>query len=149
MFEFTIYGLPIPQKQTRFSCVNNKPRTWDPCCKDKERIQWQIKPNAPSEPLLVPIKMEINFYLPIPKGTSNKIRSAMLNRVVLPSKKPDIDNLGYLITNSLKNLVYKDDSQIVVQILKKFYDIEPRTVIFIKTIEQSQKVGYQEDEDII
>lgn len=146
MFIFEIHGIPVAQKQTRFSCINNKPRTWDPSSKEKEIIQWQVKPLAPSEPLKGPIEMILTFLLPIPKSASKALRKAMINRVVLPIKKPDIDNLAYLVTNALKKIVYEDDSQIVAQKIFKFYSEKPGTIIQIKPIQQSQQIGYHEDD---
>lgn len=146
MFQFEIHGPPIPQKQTRFSCINNKPHSWDPSKQDKERIQWQVRPFAPTEPVTGPIRLDITFYLPIPKSASSKMKLAMSNQTVLPVVKPDIDNLAYIVTNALKGLVYKDDNQIVEQRLKKFYSHEPRTVIQVHPIEQSQKVGFHADD---
>lgn len=145
MFIFEIYGAPVPQQQTRFSCVANKPRTWDPSKSDKERIQWQIKPFAPEQPITGPVELSITFYLPIPKATSSKMRTAMINQAVLPCIKPDEDNLAYLITNALKKLVYDDDRQVCAKHVYKFYGKEPKTVIKVRPILQSQQVGLHEN----
>lgn len=145
MFEFTIHGDPIAQKQTRFSCINNRPRAYNPSSKDQERIQWQVRPFAPKEPLTGAIKLIIAFYLPIPKSTSKVKRIAMKNRVMLPCVKPDIDNLAYLITNALKKIVYEDDNQICYMELKKWYDEDPRTVIQVIPLLQMQEYGLHEN----
>ncbi len=146
MFIFEIFGPPIPQQQTRFTCAGGRPRTWDPSKKDKEHIQWQIKPLAPKEPLKCPIELAITFFLAIPKATSSKTRLAMINRVILPNIRPDIDNLAYIITNALKGIVYDDDRQVCVQRLYKVYGEEPKTVITVREILQSQKVGIDADD---
>jgi len=142
MYIFEIHGNPVPQQQTRFTCVGNKPHTWDPSKKDKEMIQWQIKPYAPKEPILGPVELSITFFLPIPKKTSSKNRQAMINRVILPNVKPDEDNLAYLITNALKKIVYDDDKQVCAKHVYKFYGEEPKTVIKVRPILQVQEVGY-------
>ena len=148
MFQFEIYGVPVPQKQTRFSCVGGFPKCYDPSKKDKDHIIWQIKPFAPSEPLQGPIELTIAFFMPIPKSASKRIREAMLNRVILPCKKPDEDNLAYIVTNALKKLVYVDDSQVCVKHVYKFYGDQPKTVIRVRAIEQSTPVGYQNEDGI-
>lgn len=144
MYLFEIHGAPIPQKQTRFTCENGYPRAYDPSSKDKERIQWQIKPYAPKEPLKGPIELSITFFLPIPKSTSSKNRTAMINRVILPCKKPDEDNLAYIVTNALKKIVYEDDSQVCAKHVYKLYGVEPKTVIRVREILQVQAVGLHE-----
>lgn len=141
MFRFEIYGPPVPQKQTRFSCAGGKPRTWDPSKEDKEKIQWQVKPYAPPVPLEGAIELTIVFYLPIPKSTSGVKRKQMLNHVILPTVKPDEDNLAYIVTNALKKLVYHDDSQIVSKHVYKLYGTEPKTVIKVREIMQMEQVG--------
>lgn len=144
MFLFEIHGNPIPQQQTRFSCRGGYPRTWNPSSKDQERIQWQIRPYAPQEPLKGPVELTITFFLPIPKSTSSKKKIAMANRVILPCVKPDEDNLAYLITNALKKIVYEDDNQICAKHVYKYYGLDPKTVIRVRPILQSQEVGLHE-----
>ncbi len=53
----------------------------------------------------------------------------MINGSLLPIKRPDIDNLAYMITNAMKGLFYEDDSQIVDLLLHKRYAEETRTVV--------------------
>jgi Holliday junction resolvase RusA-like endonuclease len=142
MFIFEIHGAPIPQKQTRCTCIGGVPRLYDPGKKEKEQIQWQIRPYAPKEPLKGPIELTMTFFMPIPKSTSSKGRKAMINRVILPVVKPDADNLAYLITNALKKIVYEDDKQICASHVYKFYGEEPKTVIKVREILQLDPLGY-------
>lgn len=144
MYLFEIHGAPIPQKQTRCRCIANRPQLWDPGKKDKEKIQWQARPFAPSTPLKGAIEMTLVFFLPIPQGTSKKLRNAMINRVILHKRKPDFDNLAYLITNALKEIFYEDDSQIYSSHIYKFYGEDPKTVVKIREIEELQPYGHNE-----
>jgi Holliday junction resolvase RusA-like endonuclease len=148
VFIFEIHGAPVPQKQTRFSCIHNKPHTWDPSKKDKQQIQWQIKPFAPSIPLSGPIELTIAFFLPIPKSTSKAKRQQMLNRVILPDIRPDEDNLAYLVTNALKEIVYHDDKQICAKHVYKFYGAEGKTIIKVRPILQAEELGYRNADDL-
>lgn len=125
MLLFEIHSKPVPQKQTLFG----KHRAYDPSKLDKQTIQWQIRPYAPKEPLLTPLSVDMTFYLPIPKGTSKIKQTQMINQLIYPSKRPDIDNLAYIVTNAMKEIIYQDDSQIVDLSLHKRYGLEPKTVI--------------------
>ena len=143
MFQFEIYAPLTPQKQTRWTKDGH---CYDPSKKEKERIQWQITPTAPAEPLTCPVELTITFFFPVPKGASKALREQMLNRVILPDKKPDADNLAYLITNALKEIVYDDDKRVCAQHLYKFYGREPKTVIQVRPLLQAQPLGYHADD---
>lgn len=132
MFIFEIYGDPIPQKQTRFA----RGIAYDPSKKEREMIQWRIKPYAPKDPLLGPVKLRLTFYFPVPASTSRPRRNQMLRHVIHHIKKPDADNCAYLITNAMKNIFYKDDSQIIDLHIHKRYGEEPKTVVELTPIEQ-------------
>lgn len=138
MFIFEISGDPIPQKQTQWT---RRGHVYDPSKKDKEQIQWQIRPNAPASPLQGAIEMHLTFYVAIPKGTSAIRRRQMLNGVILPTKRPDFDNLAYIITNALKGIVYQDDSLVTDCIIRKRYGDPTKTIIKIIPIDQIQPVG--------
>jgi Holliday junction resolvase RusA-like endonuclease len=132
MFLFEINSPPIPQKQTQFC----RGHAYDPSAKDRRQIEWQAKPYAPAQPFLDPCVMDLTFYLPIPKATSGIRRRQMLNHVIHHIKRPDVDNLAYLVTNALKGLFYKDDSQITDLMLHKRFGENPRTVVKITPLEQ-------------
>jgi Holliday junction resolvase RusA-like endonuclease len=52
-----------------------------------------------------------------------------------PTKRPDWDNLGKLVSDSLNGLAYKDDSQIVEATAAKYYSDRPRVEIEITEVE--------------
>ena len=135
MFQCTLYGDPIPQKQTRFILINGKPRCYDPSSKDKKSIQKEGRFLYPEEPILGPVELTIHFFMPIPIHTSLRKREKMLNFIILPDKKPDEDNLAYLISNALKKIVYNDDAQVCVKHVYKLYGDTPRTVIKVRKLD--------------
>lgn len=143
MFQFEIYAPLVPQKQTR---IARNGHCYNPSAKDKERIQWQIKPLAPSVPLCCAVELTLTFFFPIPKSAKKALREQMLNRVILPDKRPDVDNLAYLITNALTGIVYDDDSRVCAMKLFKFYGPESKTVIQVRPILQAQPLGYHADD---
>ena len=130
MLLFEIHMIPRPQRQTQLG----KGMWFDPSKNVKYQIRWQIGPHAPKEPLQGPLHVFITFYLPIPKKARGNLRQQMINAVALPIRRPDIDNLAYLVTNAMKELVYEDDAQIVDLTLSKRYGEDPRTVIKVVPI---------------
>lgn len=109
---------------------------YDPSSKDRSRIEWQIKPYAPKEPLDGPINVDVTFYFEVPKSTSGVRRRQMLNQVIHHTKKPDADNCAYLITNAMKKIFYNDDSQIIDLHIHKRYGHQAKTVVKVVPIQQ-------------
>ena len=97
-------------------------------------IQWQIRPYAPSEPLSGPVHVDITFLMPIPKSVSASQRRQMIANNVHAIKRPDIDNLAYIITNAMKTIIYKDDSQVVDLCLHKRYAENPKTIVQVREL---------------
>ena len=81
------------------------------------------------------------FVVPIPKSVSAKVRQQMINRVLLPTKKPDEDNLAYIVTNAMEGIVYVDDCQVCAKHVYKVYGPEPKTVITVRPILTMERVG--------
>ena len=134
MFQFEIHGDPIPQKQTQF--IRSTGIAYDPSKKHRTQIQWQTRPHAPKEPLQGPVSVDLWFYFSVPKSTSGIKRRQMLNHVIHHIKKPDGDNCAYLVTNALKGIFYRDDSQIIDLTIHKRYAEVPKTVVRIIAIEE-------------
>ena len=81
-----------------------------------------------------PLKMKIQFYMPIPKGWTDAKKRAALERLVVPSVKPDIDNLCKAIMDALNGGIgYNDDKQVVQLHIYKWYGT-PRTEIELEAI---------------
>ncbi len=137
MYIFTLHMVPVPQKQTKFSCRGGFPRAYDPSKKDLQMIQWQIRPYAPIEPLKGPVEVRYTFCMKIPQSTSGIRKRQMANRKIYHITKPDIDNLEYIITNAMKKIVYHDDSQIVRKYSEKYYAEDPKVIIQVIDIDDS------------
>lgn len=74
----------------------------------------------------VPIKLDATFYFRRPKH----IPKNRLHPVV----RPDYDNVGKLLTDSLEKFVYKNDAQIVDCYIKKRYGSPPRIELSIEEL---------------
>lgn len=80
------------------------------------------------------LDMRILAYYGIPKSASKKKKTLMLSGVLRPTKKPDMDNVMKVIADSLNQVAYKDDTQIVDAQCRKFYSDEPRVEVVIREI---------------
>lgn len=81
------------------------------------------------------LDMRILAYYSIPKSASKKKRAMMLEGAIRPTKKPDMDNVMKVVADSLNQVAYKDDTQIVDAQCRKFYSEEPRIEVVIRQIE--------------
>lgn len=80
------------------------------------------------------LDMRILAYYGVPKSASKKKKNLMLSGVLRPTKKPDMDNVMKVIADSLNQVAYKDDTQIVDAQCRKFYSDEPRVEVVIREI---------------
>lgn len=84
------------------------------------------------------LEVKIVAYYEIPKSTSNKKRNEMLSGRILPGKKPDWDNIGKIVCDSLNGIAYHDDAAIVKASVLKFYSEKPRVDVKIRRIHMEQ-----------
>ena len=134
MIILEIHHEPVAQKQTRFVARGKHFFGIDPSKNDKLMIQWQIRPFAPKNPLEGPLSIDLMFHMPIPKSESKARKAQMINGKILPIKRPDLDNMGYFITNAMKEIIYEDDSQIVDLNMHKRYHEQPKIIVKISQI---------------
>ena len=80
------------------------------------------------------LSVEITAYYAIPKSTSKKKTAEMLAGTIRPTKKPDFDNIGKIICDSLNTIAYHDDSAIVEAQVHKFYGENPRVEVILKEL---------------
>jgi Holliday junction resolvase RusA-like endonuclease len=137
---FTLDIIPEPQKQTRFSFRGSKPHAYDPSTVYKTHLQWQMKHYAPAVPFPGPVEVGYTFYLPIPKSTSKIQQRQMLSGKIFHIKKPDVDNLAYVVTNAMKGIIYEDDSQIVRQFSEKYYGARPQIVVKVMSLDEDNPI---------
>lgn len=84
------------------------------------------------------LDVRVIAYYSIPKSTSKKKRKLMLEHKIRPGKKPDWDNIGKIICDSLNTVAYRDDSSIVDAQVRKFYSENPRVDVTIRRIDPGE-----------
>ena len=79
-----------------------------------------------------PLVLDVLFKLQIPKSWSNKRKQLALDGLVMPTGKPDLDNLVKAIKDALNNIVYHDDAAIVNLFAGKRYAANPSTLVTVR-----------------
>lgn len=87
------------------------------------------------------LDMRIKAFYSIPQSASKKKKAAMLAGEIRPTKKPDMDNVVKIIADSLNQIAYRDDTQIVDCQCRKFYSEHPRVEVIIKSIKLETAEG--------
>lgn len=68
------------------------------------------------------IKLQIIAHFAVPKSAKKAEKIAMLNDEIMPTKKPDADNILKIVADALNGVAYSDDKQIVEMRVEKRYD---------------------------
>ena len=136
--KFSVYGEPQGKGRPRFStvCGHTKTRTPDETILYENLVKTEYRNQAGfrfSDDAMLDVR--ITAYYTIPKSVSKKRQQAMLDHRIRPIKKPDYDNIGKVICDSLNGIAYRDDAQIVDAQIRKFYSDTPKVVVTIQEAE--------------
>lgn len=132
IFTFRVHGLPAPQGSKKH--VGNgimvessaKVKPW------RQDVKYAALEDLPAAgyPIIGPVRVQVTFYLPRPKGHYRTGRNAGLLRdsaPLFPHTKPDVDKLLRSTLDGMGEAgVWRDDSQVVgVGMWKRYADAVP------------------------
>ena len=120
-------GRPRVNTITGIAYTPNKTKEYEDLIK-----QYFIMKFRGIKPLDGRISVTIKAYFSIPKNTSKAKTEEMLNNIISPAKKPDIDNIAKIILDALNKLAFNDDNQITKLNIEKMYSEEERVSILIE-----------------
>lgn len=78
------------------------------------------------------IEATIILVLPIPKSINKKKLPMYQDRIIRPTKRPDIDNISKAVLDCHNGMLFPDDSMITKLTLEKQYGEEEETLIHYK-----------------
>lgn len=78
------------------------------------------------------ISVKVTAHYPIPKSATKAAVAAMQSGKMLPTRKPDIDNVLKIVLDALNGVAYKDDARVVCVEAEKVYSFTPKIVIEMK-----------------
>lgn len=99
---------------------------WNTSARNDARISW---------PATGAVELDVAFYRAPPKSMSKTRRAAALAGDVMPTTKPDLDNLVKSIKDALNGVAYRDDAQISRLSARKLYADQPRAIITLTALE--------------
>ena len=135
--KFTVYGEPKGKGRPRFNTKTGHAITPKDTVSYENlvKLEWQTAYGTENFPKEAMLDMRILAYYGIPKSKSKKIKEQMAKGLLRPTKKPDMDNVVKIIADSLNQVAYRDDTQIVDCQCRKFYSDSPRVEVMIKEIQ--------------
>ena len=78
------------------------------------------------------IRLTVTAYYELPNKRSKMQEAEMLANIISPTKKPDWDNIGKIISDALNKFAFKDDAQITEAIIIKKYARTPKVLVKIE-----------------
>ena len=82
-----------------------------------------------------PVNLQMRVDFPIPASWSMKKQRAAEAGQILPTVKPDSDNIVKAICDAINGVVWKDDVQVVDLTVKKRYSVVPGVAVRIDELE--------------
>ena len=133
-FTFEIVGEPQGKGRPRFSTRGGFVKTYTPekTASYENFVKVCYLNKYKGQKLDGEIIAEIIAYFPIPKSFSKKKRSEAIEGKIMPTKKPDTDNIAKTILDSLNGIAFEDDKQVVALLVKKLYGEEAKVVVTLK-----------------
>jgi len=126
-----------PQSRPRFTKFGKaydtkEMKAWRKLCSYLVKAAWGRK-----EQLKGPLKAAIRFLIDPPEYIKKvkKNRQALLDETMPVGKKPDLDNYEKALYDSMTDIAYKDDGQIALHNVGKFYSLNPRIEVEIEELE--------------
>lgn len=131
---FKIPLQPVAKGRPRFRVVAGHAQVYTPKETQvaEEALRLYIRNALPKDFRLLegPIAAMLSFHIPFPKSMSKRKRL-----MAWPTTKPDLDNYEKLALDAMNQLVFRDDSQVVLVRKEKMYSDEPRWEIGIREID--------------
>ena len=124
-------------KVTRTKTGKSHTYTPDKTVAYEKLVRMRYTHNAPDDFQFeagTPLYLIVNAYMRIPKSKPKYQIRDMLANILRPTKKPDWDNIGKIISDALNKAAYADDAQIVDAHIIKWYSNDPRVEVEIGEI---------------
>lgn len=133
---FTIPGNPVAKGRAKFARRGNFVTTYTPekTARYENLVALAAQQAMGNNPLLeIGVELRVMAYMPIPASWSLKKQRAAALGEIMPTSKPDLDNVIKAIKDGCNKITWKDDSQVVDLISRKRYGV-PRVEVEIRSL---------------
>ena len=135
--KFKVLGEPKGKQRPRLCKIRGRSIVYTP----KQTTEYEQKIRASCRRLMsekfpqgIPLEIKITALFSIPKKFNKEQREKSINGELLPTKKPDGDNVIKIVLDALNDTAYFDDSQVCGINFFKNYGEKAQIIIEIKEI---------------
>jgi Holliday junction resolvase RusA-like endonuclease len=132
---FIVKGEPKGKGRPRLNRYSGSVYTPADTVQYERLVAWSYANAAHGYKFTSPVKVTVKAYHKPPKGKSKKVVGDMLNGHILPTKKPDADNVAKIILDGLNHVAWDDDTQVVEMMVTKRYCEESMVAVIIEEID--------------
>lgn len=138
MITFTIPG--EPQGKARARAVRGNHYTPEKTVAYEQSVAWAGKAAMRGRaPMAGPVRLSFTAVFQIPGSASKGKRQGMRDGLILPTKKPDIDNILKAVADGLNKVAFNDDAQIVsLGEVRKIYGETPCVVVSVEPVTEAR-----------
>ena len=131
-------GEPVAKGRPRIGRLHNgRPVAFTPAhtVKYETQLRYEAQHAMNGRPMFTgPLEMVVTAARPVPRSWSNVKKVKAVNGLIFPTSRPDGDNYLKIAADSLNQLVYEDDSQIVRMTVSKIYSSTPSLIIEVREV---------------
>ena len=130
---FTVKGEPRGKGRPRFTKTG---RVYTPSetAQYEHLLALSYRNSAKGYKFTSPVRVTIKAYQKPPKK-SKKVVEDMLNGRILPTKKPDLDNIAKIVLDGLNKIAWDDDTQVIEMMVVKRYAEDPLVAVIVEEID--------------
>lgn len=140
--KFKVLGEPKGKQRPRLCKIRGRSIVYIP----KQTTEYEQKIRVSYKRLLsekipkgTPLEVNITALFSIPKKFNKEQRQNALSGEIMPTKKPDSDNIIKIVLDALNDTAYFDDSQVCGINFFKRYGEKAQIIIEIKEIKTWEK----------
>jgi len=127
-------GAPLGKQRVRFTQEGQRPFTPEKTVNYEGRLAHAAQVVMDGRPLLTgPLRVAVEIRMRIPDSKPLRWRVQAHDNVILPTKKPDADNVAKFL-DALNLIVWADDAQIVELAVRKLYHDAPGLIVEVDEI---------------
>ena len=140
--EFWVPGVPQPggSKKAFMNPRTKRIVVVDACKRNKDwrtSVQASAVDHYDGNPVTCPLSLTVNFVIPRPKGhygTGKNADKIKASAPLYPAKKPDATKLLRSTEDALTGIIWRDDAQIVEQVVRKTWGEKSGAWIKVETM---------------
>ena len=133
-YEFEVEGKIVGKERPRVNMYSGnvytptKTKDYETLIQQAFLIKYRKQPRIEGR-----LSVSIIAFFKIPTSIKKSDRELMINDVISPTKKPDVDNIAKVVLDGLNNFVFKDDNQVSkIFVEKKYTDDTEKNFISVE-----------------